>query len=239
MNQPTQIQRQAPVVAKMMTVRDVISSGKAEALVSDIKKRIAEAFVYRGITAVGSDLDVMARMYAEDLRREFAGIDICEINDIIRYGVRGRFGEYFGINAGTLYDWTERYISSPERDEYLARKRRMNPAPKQLSQKTELSQAEIDAGIAESVNSHYRDYVRMMSGGKVDAECQAGNFLDAAVKAKSMGGSIGKMRYPFGHPLCDIGNYMSDWLHDHGFRGTLKEIFEQAMANGQEYAVQL
>lgn len=239
MNQLTQTPQQAPAAAKMVTIRDVLRAGKADALVSDIKKRIAEAFVYRGIAAVRADLDVMARMYAEDLRREFSGLDICEINDVIRYGIRGRFGEYFGINAGTLYDWTERYVSSPEREEYLARKRSLAPAPKQLARKTERSQADIDAGIAESINSHYRDYVRMMSGAKADAECQAGNFMDAAVKAKAMGGAVGRMRYPFGHPLCDIGNYMSYWLHDHGFRGTLQEIFDQAMANGQEYAVQL
>ena len=211
-----------------LTIGDAIRANKNEALVSDIKKMITEAAVFRGYVIPAEDADIMARIYSKDLAESFSGLDLAEIKNIIRGGIRKEYGEFYGLNAGTLYDWTCAYMTSPAREEYVARKKASEPKPLMLEQRNALSQADADALVIRMINVSYARYRDFRGDGDTNAPEMVGN-MSATFKRV-----LGAKNYPYGHPLYDLGNFREDWLHQHGFRGSLKEIFDAALRAGKE-----
>ena len=207
---------------EIATVRDAVRSGMRPTLLEDLKAKITEAALYRGIGIKAEDVEVAARMYMEDLENRFPALDLKEVTVILRNGIRKEYGEFYGINAGTLYDWTVAYLQSDERKSY-ARSKQQAETPKLLERRTERSQEEVDEGIRHNVNEAYAMY-REHAGAD---ETVAGRILMKAIPAA-------RSRYPIGHPLFDPGNYKEQWLHDKGFSGTLREIFEAAAKEGKE-----
>ena len=206
---------------EISTVRDAVNTGMRSTLLEDLKAKITEAALYRGITIKAEDVEVAARMYMDDLEHRFPALDLKEVTTILRNGIRKEYGEFYGINAGTLYDWTTAYLQSDEREAYV-RSKQQTVAPKMLESRTEKSQAEVDADIRRQVNEAYAKYRR-----PVQEETATGCLLLSAIP-------VARSKYPFGHPLWDPGSHMERWLHDKGFSGTLKEIFDAASEQGKE-----
>ena len=201
------------------TVRDAVDCGMKAVLLEDLKAKITEAALYRGIAIKAEDTELAARMYMDDLERLFPMIDLKEITTILRNGIRKEYGEFYGINAGTLYDWTTEYLQSPERQMYVQAKRQ--DQPKLLEKRTQRSQEEVDADIRRQVNEAYMKYIN-----RIDLEEVSGSFAACIPVARS--------KYPIGHPLWDPGSHMEDWLHDKGIAGSLKEIFDRAAGEGKQ-----
>lgn len=215
-------------VSRTTTVAEALRSDLTPRLVEDIAKRIGEAAVFRGFDIPKPDLTVMAQTYLADLKEYFPGLDLAEITNIIRGGIRKEYGEFYGLNAGTLYDWTCQYVNSPAREEYVAKKRASEPKPLQLEQRNQLSQADTDKLIVEKINDSYARYRDFKGGEPLEDFGGIGNIgvvFQRATEAE---------KYPYGHPLYDLGSFRIDWLHQHGFKGTLKEIYDAAIRVGKE-----
>ena len=215
-------------VSRSTTVAEALRGNLTPRLVEDIAKRIGEAAVFRGFDIPKSDLTVMAQTYLADLKQYFPQLDLSEITTIIRSGIRKEYGEFYGLNAGTLYDWTCEYVKSPAREEYVARKKASEPKPPMLEQRNALSQADEDALVIGKINESYARYRDLRGDGETNAPEMVGN-MSATFKR-----ILGAKNYPYGHPLYDLGNFREDWLHQHGFRGSLKEIFDAALRAGKE-----
>lgn len=207
---------------EISTVRDAVNSGLRPTLLEDLKAKITEAALYRGIGIKAEDVAVAAQMYMDDLENRFPALDLKEVTVILRNGIRKEYGEFYGINAGTLYDWTVAYLKSDEREAYVKSKQKTE-TPKLLESRTEKSQAEVDADIRRQVNEAYAKYRRPAQ----EEESVAGGLLLAAIP-------VARSKYPLGHPLWDPGSHMERWLHDKGFTGTLKDIFDAAAEKGKE-----
>lgn len=207
---------------EIATVRDAVNTGMRATLLEDLKAKITEAALYRGITIKAEDVEVAARMYMDDLEHRFPALDLKEVTTILRNGIRKEYGEFYGINAGTLYDWTAAYLQSDEREAYVKVKQQ-RVVPKMLEQRTERSQADTDAAIRRQVNEAYAQYRDPM---EQEGWVSGGLFTSAIPVARS--------KYPLGHPLWDPGSHMERWLHDQGFSGTLKEIFDEAAKEGRQ-----
>lgn len=215
---------------QLRTVSDAFRAGKDELMVQNIKERIMQAAVYRGIRLTGEDALVAARSYLDDLRKYFPGIALEEVTEIIQDGVRKEYGDYFGINAGTLYDWTCAYMRSPKREAYVRAAREREYKGRMLARKTEVSQEEMDNNIIAAIEKSYAAFRKMMKRTE-PVETPEGS-VRASVLMKAF-----PVRYPIGHPLCDLGHFRETWLHDHGFTGSLKEIFETAIADDRDFIV--
>jgi len=222
--------------APIKKISDAFRAGKQEIMVQNIKERIMEAAVYRGIRMAGEDALKAAMSYLEDLKRYFPGLALEEVTEIIRDGVRKEYGEFYGLNAGTLYDWTCAYMRSPKREAYVKAVRERLNEGHLLARHNEKSQEEIDAEIVKSVEESYAAYRKMIERKTPIVETPEGT-ISGGVFQKAFPEAFKAMRYPVGHPLFDAGHHREAWLHDHGFTGTLKEIFENAIEDGRDHIV--
>ena len=207
---------------EISTVRDAVGSGLRPTLLEDLKAKITEAALYRGIGIKAEDVAVAAQMYMDDLENRFPALDLKEVTVILRNGIRKEYGEFYGINAGTLYDWTVAYLKSDEREAYVKGKQK-HEERLLLESRTVQTQEEIDEDIRRLVNDAYARFRRP----EKEETTAFGALISAAIPAA-------RGKYPFGHPLWDPGGYKEQWLHDKGISGTLREIFEAAAKEGKE-----
>lgn len=232
------VSKNGAVTVTMRSIGDAIHAGRIESLLGDIKKLITRAVAYRGQTTTDKDLNAIAGFYLQDLQDEFCWLDMKEIEQIFRLGVRGKLGEYYGINAGTLYDWTTEYCKS-HRADYI---RQRNEKPILcLEQKKAISPEESDRIVIEGINRHYHDYCASVANPSSlkDENTPSGNIVSILEKNAEFGPLLSQMkkRYQAGHPLFDPGDHQIKWLHAHGYAGTLKEIFDAALVAGKEDAI--
>lgn len=87
------------------------ATSKAGQLQKKIAGLIVEIGQYCGMKIEPKDADTASRFYLRDLETVFADkIDTTEVRKVFYAGVRGQFGEYYGLNAKTFYKWTNAYI---------------------------------------------------------------------------------------------------------------------------------
>lgn len=78
-----------------------------------ISDLIVEVGQYCGMKIEAKDAEIAAQFYLRDLETDFADkIDTTEVRKVFYAGVRGQFGEYYGLNAKTFYKWTNAYIKA-------------------------------------------------------------------------------------------------------------------------------
>ena len=89
------------------------ATSKADQLQKKIAGLIVEIGQYCGMKIEPTDADTASRFYLRDLETDFADkIDTTEVRKVFYAGVRGQFGEYYGLNAKTFYRWTNAYIKA-------------------------------------------------------------------------------------------------------------------------------
>ena len=76
----------------------------------------------------------------------FSHLDTLEIRIILNAGVRGKFGEWYGLNPLTFYNWTSAYVESDQRAAYVRRRRRLSLLPGSLRQSSLLPGSNPDDG---------------------------------------------------------------------------------------------
>jgi hypothetical protein len=88
---------------------------------SALKKRISiiiyTLFEIAGQTPVEHDVNVIIRETVKDLRKKYSAITVEELDYALNAGVRGEYGDYFGINVVSINRWLRAYYNSEERRE--------------------------------------------------------------------------------------------------------------------------
>ena len=201
-----------------ITVADAISQGYRPQLEQKISALLTEAAQYRGQKLEPADAVTMATFYMRDLSQDFPLLTTTDIQPIVWNGVKKVYGEYYGINAGTLHDWTAAWVASPEGQDAL-KDRQKAATLKALPERRTPTAEESERSIRASINAAY---TRWIQGWK--PEYQEGTIGDCLRRA----GFTSVL-----DPLRDLGGYMTGYLHDHGFRGSLLEIYTAAKAAGK------
>jgi hypothetical protein len=197
-------------------------SSKIVQMSNTIAGFIVQLSLYCGRKIESDDAVTYAGAFAQDLINEFYYLDTLEIKLILNAGVRGKWGEWFGLNPLTFYNWTVAYIGSDERAAYLRKKREIIPPSRQLDAKQPPTPEEMWKLVRDWVNRDYQNYC-LWRKDKWEAEYN-GTFGEMVSRSERF--------YP-PHPLADLGQVKSNWLHDEGYQGTLAEIYAVAYAEGR------
>lgn len=201
-----------------ITVADAIREGYRPQLEQKISALLTEAAQYRGQKLEPADAVTMATFYMRDLAQDFPLLTTTDIQPIVWNGVKKVYGDYYGINAGTLHDWTAAWVASPEGQDAL-KARQKTAALKALPERRTMTAEEGERSLRQAINDAY---TRWLQGWK--PEYQEGTIGDILRRS----GYISVL-----DPLRDIANYKRDYLNDHGYRGSLLEIYTAAKAAGK------
>ena len=206
--------------AYTITVAHALDAGYRAQLEQKVSALLTQAAQYRGQKLEPADAVTMASFYLRDLSTDFPQLTTTDIQPIVWNGVKKVYGEFYGINAGTLHDWTEAWIASPEGQATLAGRQAQKAAamPALPTRRTRTAE-EDDRAIATACNDAYR---RWLEGWKPDY--QEGTIGEAMHRA-----GLTSVR----DPLRDLGGFMSSYLHAHGYTGTLLDIYTAAKAAGK------
>lgn len=204
--------------AYTITVAQALGQGYRAQLEQKISALLTQAAQYRGQKLEPADAVTMASFYLRDLATDFPLLTTTDIQPIVWNGVKKVYGDYYGINAGTLHDWTAAWVASPEGQDAL-KGRQKAAALAALPERRTPTAEEEDRSIRQAINDAY---TRWLQGWKPDY--QPGTVGDALNKA----GLTSVL-----DPLRDLGGYMTGYLHDHGFRGSLLDIYTAAKAAGK------
>jgi hypothetical protein len=63
----------------------------------------------KGINLEPTEINYIKTRVVDDIMRDFSHLSVDDIKLAFYYGVRGEFGEYFGINPITFYSWLKSY----------------------------------------------------------------------------------------------------------------------------------
>jgi hypothetical protein len=74
-------------------------------------------FEIAGQTPSEHDANVIVREVGKDLQKKYANLTLDEVDYALNAGVRGEYGEYFGINVVSINKWLRAYYNSEERIE--------------------------------------------------------------------------------------------------------------------------
>lgn len=202
------------------SVAQAVDTGRADRLEQKIAGQICEIAQYRGQKMEMPDALTVAHLYLRDLREDFPLLETTDIRPILWAGVKKAFGEFYGINAGTLHDWTAAWIASPEGQAALAERTAKAQAAALPERRTPTAE-ELDRDIRRAVNDAYH---RWLTGWRPD------------YPAGSLGDHLRKEGYvSVLDPLRDLGGFKLSYLHDHGYDGRdLLTIYKAAKAAGKE-----
>lgn len=207
-----------------ITVKDAIAQGFRAQLEQKVSALLTEAAQYRGQKLEPADAVTMAAFYLRDLSTDFPLLTTTDIQPIVWNGVKKVFGDYYGINAGTLHDWTAAWVASPDGQDAL-KERQKAAALKALPERRTRTAEEEDRAIRKAINDAY---TRWLTGWRPEyPEGSMGDFLRRAGFTSVL------------DPLYDMGGYKRDYLHDHGFRGSLLDIYTAAKAAGKSQLLPL
>jgi hypothetical protein len=189
-------------------------------LSNTIAGSIIQLSLYCGRKIESEDAAVYAGAFTQDLINDFSYLDTLEIRIILNAGVRGKFGEWYGINPLTFYNWTSAYVNSDQRAAYVRRRREIIPPARQLEAKQPPTPEQTWMMVKRWVNEDYQNYC-LWREGKWLPEYN-GTFGKVAATSNS--------RPVPPHPLADLGNTKITWLQDEGYTGSLEEIYAAAYA---------
>lgn len=104
---------------------------KVPTLKSDILDMLQKASILNGGTKDPdyAVLDVHVEAIYTDLIHIHSWLTQAELNHLFSEGLRGKYGEFFGINYKTVCEWIIAYRDSPERKSYLESKTKVVELP--------------------------------------------------------------------------------------------------------------
>lgn len=138
--------------ATILRVTEVTRSG----LSNFIGQLIAQALLVAGFTVHEKAMAVMLEEVPKDIQLNFKLLEIPEIAQAFYEGVRGHYGEYYGITTVTIHKWLKSYIESGSHQIYLANKTQAS-IPLLAEQATK-TQQEIDAILKKGIITSFELY---------------------------------------------------------------------------------
>lgn len=123
-----------------------------------VGQQITKALMVAGYNISKEAKQVILEEVPKDIQTRFKLLELPEIKTAIEDGVRGVYGEYFGINTVSINKWLKAYVDGGNHQTYLASK----PVPelKQIAEKAPLTQGEIDNIMKEGIVQCFIDYQR-------------------------------------------------------------------------------
>jgi hypothetical protein len=88
-----------------------------ETIKSTIAVLVQKMFLIAGQTPEKKDITIICREVCADLRNRYKGMTLNEVDYAMNNGVRGEYGEYYGINVVSINKWLRAYYNSEERRE--------------------------------------------------------------------------------------------------------------------------
>ena len=133
---------------------------------------ITEAYKFRGQQPNAEDLVDMAKSLCRKISQQ-EGIDptIEEIRIAFEYGVTGEYGEYYGINYVTLWNWVKNYLWSQDRLDALNRYRRTHQKLQTTNLLAEKSESQKAAERIATLNSNIESIFEDLKAGKAPFLC--------------------------------------------------------------------
>jgi|GEM_PF-1786675 len=117
-----------------------------------LTKAIAKAFQDSGQTANGPDANYLVGVMPDEIKKYHSNMRIAEIPIAIERGIRGEFGDYFGLNVLTFTNFFKSYMESEERKNEV---KKLNKEP----EKSLPSQEEIIEGIKKTIINAYNVFL--------------------------------------------------------------------------------
>ena len=77
----------------------------AESVANSVNRVIAD----KGVNMEKEDIQYLKMNITSDILRDFIGFSVEDVALAFSMGVRGKLGEYYGINVSTLYQWLVKY----------------------------------------------------------------------------------------------------------------------------------
>lgn len=103
---------------------------------------ISKTFALAGQTSDAKNTNLLAKEILRDLETRYKLLAIEEVEEIFTNGVRGDYGEYFGINVSTISKWFRAYSDGGKHAEYLTKKIEQNTL--MIPQTSSLTDGEIE-----------------------------------------------------------------------------------------------
>lgn len=114
---------------------------------------IGRLFALKGQQAETEDLKFMGRELMQSVKERYPGLTVQEIAIALDKGVKGDYGDYYGLNVITFLDWIKAYSISEARRRALEEK-----AKAEIPEKVPPTPAEVEAMRRESALNHFRDH---------------------------------------------------------------------------------
>ena len=128
-----------------------------EQVVDFLSSSITRCYALAGVSKYSeNDITLISITLAKDIFREYSNYTMEEINFCFDNGVKGKYGDYYGVNIRVLLYWLEKYKTSDIRQQ--VRKRiQEEEQQKALSADNRLSSADQDLQYAREAFRRYKN----------------------------------------------------------------------------------
>ncbi len=124
-----------------MELIEIVSQRKIRHITESVAEKfrtiIYSAVFTKGVYTTPKDAAAMAQILERDIRRKYPNLTLEEVSYAVEQGIRGEYGEYYGINNVSLLNFVKAYATSEERAKAVS-----NHNLKQLPAKTTVSDQE-------------------------------------------------------------------------------------------------
>jgi hypothetical protein len=116
----------------------------------------------KGVNMEKDDINYIKKRVTDDIMKDFKGLSLEDVQLAFYYGVRGEFGEYYGINPITFYGWLKSYknVLLPS-----VLKEVLPLLPKVAEKEVEIDKKEFDITMLNNLCAYYS---KLISGGVYD-----------------------------------------------------------------------
>lgn len=142
----------------METLTEIVSSRKIrdtkESITDKLRSVIYSAMFLKGFDLDSKDIAVMSQILEKDIRRsKLQNLTMEEVRYAVENGIRGEYGEYYGLNNVTLLNFLKAYSVSEQRAKAL---KVCNQ--KQLPEKASITDREKTQRIIQGIIQKFDDY---------------------------------------------------------------------------------
>jgi hypothetical protein len=116
------------ITTEIMLINDAIVNGGDKIMKQDdrvlklfITEQIQVLFVLAGQTPGKNDVKSLRIEITKDLQTRYKTMTLKEVGHCFASGIRGEYGDYYGINVATINKWLRTYYNSDERKEAMRR----------------------------------------------------------------------------------------------------------------------
>jgi hypothetical protein len=131
-------------------------------IVRQIHAFVNMTIIDKGVNMEKDDINYIKKRVTDDIMKDFKGLSLEDVQLAFYYGVRGEFGEYYGINPITFYGWLKSYknVLLPS-----VLKEVLPLLPKVAEKEVEIDKKEFDITMLNNLCAYYS---KLISGGVYD-----------------------------------------------------------------------